>query len=79
MGQSTSPRRRLGDLAADLRPRPERLPYYLTTPTGSASEPAPGWYMVPAGAAVPVYLGANVFAAYAQLLTFDRSPREAAA
>lgn len=65
MGQrSDRPRDRLAVAAAPLRPA--RSPYYLQTPDGS-SEPAPGWYMIPAGAEHPTYLGANLFAAHLTL------------
>lgn len=32
------------------------MPYFLVRP-GSREEPAPGWYMIPAGLEHPVYLG----------------------
>lgn len=47
---------RLDRFASDLRPRPERSPYYLHTP-GGPDERAPGWYMVLEGSTV--YLGAS--------------------
>jgi hypothetical protein len=54
-GQGTR-RHRLVRLARELPDRPDVLPYHLQRP-GSRSEPAPGWYMIPAGQEYPVYLG----------------------
>lgn len=53
LGERASRLKRFSD---DLRPRPERDPYYLHTP-GGEDERAPGWYMARAGAVV--YLGAS--------------------
>jgi hypothetical protein len=47
---------RLRRFTTDLRPQPERHPYYLHSP-GGEDERAPGWYMVREGATV--YLGAS--------------------
>lgn len=49
-------KKRLHRTAARLRPRPEAMPYYLQRPQGR-QEPAPGWYMIPADAEHPTYLG----------------------
>ncbi|MTD43840.1 hypothetical protein GKE82_05855 [Conexibacter sp. W3-3-2] len=66
MATTMSATRRLGEVAADLRPA--RPPYYMSIPD-PGSEPAPGWYLVPAGTDHPVYLGHNVFAAFEALLS----------
>jgi hypothetical protein len=52
LGERASRLKRFSD---DLRPRPERDPYYLHTPAGE-DERAPGWYMQRGGT---VYLGAS--------------------
>jgi len=51
-------------LAEPLEPR--AAPYYLHVPRGR-SEPAPGWYMVPADDTHPTYLGASAYAAERKL------------
>lgn len=47
---------RLHALARRLPGAPEVMPYYVRRSL-SEQEPAPGWYMVPAGLEHPVYLG----------------------
>lgn len=60
--------RRLAELAAPLRP--ERAPWYVRLPIPPGLEetfPAPGWYWVPPGHPVAVYLGASFELAAVQL------------
>jgi hypothetical protein len=60
--------RRLAQLAASLEP--ERAPYYVRRPVPPGLErtfPAEGWYWVPHGHNVAVYLGASYELAYLAL------------
>jgi hypothetical protein len=45
---------------------PDRLPFYVATPSRPGQ--GAGWYWTPAGASAPQMLGANVYMAEAQLL-----------
>lgn len=47
--------------AQRFEPKPTRDPWYVQTPMEPGQ--APGWWWQPAGAAEPVYLGANVYMA----------------
>jgi hypothetical protein len=60
--------RKLAELSAPLRP--ERSPYYVRLPLAPGLEssfPAPGWYWVPNGHHVAVYLAYSFAAAAVQL------------
>jgi hypothetical protein len=72
-GQGTR-RHRLVRVARELEQAPEVLPYYLHRP-GSRSEPAAGWYMIPAGQEFPIYLGYSAVDAEITLLEMRKLER----
>jgi hypothetical protein len=68
---------RLARLAAPLRP--EREPYYVRHPVPPGLErqfPADGWYWVPKGHVVAVYLAQSEHLAYHELLTLIKRAEE---
>lgn len=50
-------KKRLHRVSQLLEETPARRPYYLSRGSVSTPEPAPGWYIVLAGAELPTYLG----------------------
>lgn len=72
--------RRLAELAAPLSP--VRVPFYVRPPVGPGLEdtfPAPGWYWVPRGHPVAVYLAYSVERAAIELHKLAEAEQKGAA
>ena len=66
-GSRNSYARRLWKLAGELEP--VRLPWYESQPRWNSPTPSPGWWWIPKGHELPVYLGHNHVVAEVQLRT----------
>ena len=72
-----SEQERLGRLAGLLKAK--RKPYYVrhpVPPTLRAEFPAEGWYWIPAGAVVSIFLARDAFDAYHRLMSLLEAESE---